>query len=492
MSSSEEVQCVLILDLASDNPISERVVAPHLPPSARRRAYHVTAFGAPPAPRGSASSRRGWRDWTAAVDRMLKQAREDLGADRDIAHYYLAGRAALPIFAYLGLHLDKRARVTVVNQRHDGAWDIVPFLHPPDVQPSTSGGERFFDMVDGLRRDYPNKADGRVAVFVSTQRDLEEKAIRDFAKSLDTPLAGIVTLRARPQGETAHDALRLLGAGDGPRAASELVAHFTAIRDCYAHHSGLIVYIAGPVTLGAMVGRAINPHVHSPVWLPNFQAPRYEPAVEVPWPLVSGQKPKILILVANAPDAEGDRLGSDFELRDMVRAFEQKMKANGCNLRFCFAGRVRDLVAELRDPPHLFHFIGHGAPSGLYFIADDGSELFVHGDELHRILTSSKVEDMHLAVLNACNSDELAETLTAVVDCAIGTTIDVLDESAIRFARCFYDDLVHGWSVADAFKRATAESTAGTSDERQIFEIHARDGIDLEQLVFFSPADRGD
>ncbi len=492
MSSSEEAQCVLILDLSSDNPISERSIEPLLPPATKRRVYHVTAFGAAAAPRGSAPNRRGWRAWTAAVDRMLKQAREDLGVDREIAHYYLAGRAALPVFAYLGLRLDKHARITVVNQRHDGVWDVVPFLHPPDAEPSAFGGERFFDLVRGLRRDDPNTGDGRVAVFVSTQRDLEDKAVREFVASLGTPLAGIVTLRARPGGDAAHDALRLLGAGEGPRAARELVEHFTAIRDCYPHHSGLIVYIAGPVTLGAMVGRAINPHVHSPVWLPNFHAPRYEPAIEVPWPLVSGGKPRILILVANPADAQGRRLDSDSELRGMLESLGKEMKASRCELRFCFAGRVRDLMDELRDPPHLFHFIGHGARFGLDLIGEDGSKRFVHGDELHRMLTSSKIEDLHLAVFNACSSHEQARELASVVDCAIGTSIDVPDRSAIHFARRFYDDLVHGWSVADAFKRATAETSAETGDDREIFKIHHRDGIDPEQLVFFSPADRGD
>lgn len=490
MSPSQEAQCILILDLASDNPIGERSIEESLPPSANRRMYRVTQYGAAPAPYGGAAGRRSWRDWTTAVDRMLKQAREDLGADREIAHYYLAGRAGLPIFAYLGVRLGKQARITMINQRYDGPWDIVPFQQPPGATASPET-ERFFDMVRGLRRDEPNTGDGRVAVFVSTQRDLEDKAIRDFARSLDTPLAGIVVLRARPRGDSSQSALRLLGADDGPRAARELVEHFTAIRDCYPHGSGLIVYIAGPATLAAMVGRAMNPRVHSPVWLPYFRAPGYEPAVEIPWPLVSGGKPRILVLVANPADTEGRRLDTDRELRGMMEALEKEMDARRCELRFCFAGRVWDLMNKLGEfQPHLFHFIGHGELFGLCFTRDDGSEHFVDGDELRDMLVSSGTDELHLVVFNACQSHEQARKLTTVVDCAIGTNVDIADESAIHFARRFYDDLVQGWSVADAFERARVASRAETGDAREIFEICPRDGIDPEQLVFFSPGAR--
>jgi CHAT domain/SMODS-associated and fused to various effectors sensor domain len=493
VSITQEAQCILILDLASDNPISERSIEPFLPPSTNRRIYRVTGHGAEPAPHGGAPNRRGWRDWTAAIDRMLAQARADLGEDGDIAHYYLAGRAALPILAYLGVRLAKQARVTMINQRSDGPWDVVPFQQPPGVAASEPDRERFFDVVRGLRRDDPYEGNGRVAVFVSTQRDLEEKALRDFASSLDTSLAGIVVLRASPRGDSAHQALRLLGAEDGPRAARELVEHFTAIPDCYPHSSGLIVYIAGPATLGAMVGRAMNPRIHSPVWLPNFRKPGYKPAVEIPWPLVSGGKPSILVLVANTPDADGDRLDSDGELRDMLDTLQKQMSAKRCELRLCPAVRERDLMDALRDfKPHLLHFIGHGDERGLYLTGDDGSERFVHGDELRDMLASSRVEDLHLVVFNACRSHVQAKDVSALVDCAIGTNVDVPDESAIRFARRLYDDLVRGCSVAHAFARASSESRAGTGDTRKIFELHHRDVFDPEQLVFFSPAARDD
>lgn len=491
MSASQEAQCILILDLATDNPISERSIEPYLPASAYRRAYRVTEFGAIAAPHGGAPNRRGWQDWTTAVDRMLQQARTDLGADRDVAHYYLAGRAGLPIFAYLGARLGRQARITMINQRDGGSWDIVPFQEPADAGAGAADTERFFDVVRKLRRDEPNLGEGRVAVFVSTQRDLEEKAVRDFARSLDeASLLDIVVLRASPRGDV-HDARRLLSAEDGPRAARELLTHFTAIRDCYPNSSGLIVYIAGPAVLGAMVGRAINMRIHTPVWLPYFRSTQYVPAVEIPWPLVSGGKPRILVLVANTTDEHGQRLDTDRELRGMFQTVQQEMDARRCELRLCPAGSARDLMDALgKFKPHVFHFIGHGKRLGLTLAREDGSPHFVRGEELRDMIVSSKNDDLRLVVLNACSSHELAKALSADVDCAIGTKIDIPNENAVQFARRFYNDLVQGWSVAHAFARARLASCVETGDDRDIFEIHPRDGSDPEQLVFFSPAGR--
>lgn len=491
MSSSEEVQCVLILDLASDNPIHIRSIEGYLPPSQRRDVYHLTDFDVQPAPQGGAPRPRVWREWTAAVDLMLRRARAELDATQEDVHYYVAGRVGLPLLAHLGLRLGKQARITMINRRDDHAWDIVPFQQPPGTIAGEPDRERFFNVVRGMYRDEPATGDGRVAVWVSTQHDLDRDAVRAFARSLGTPLAGIVTLRARPAGDDSITARKLLGAGDGPRAARELVDHFTAIPDSFPHASGLIVYISGPATLAAMVGRAMNPRIHSPVWLPYFRNPRYEPAVEVPWPLVSGGKPRILVVAANTADKDGRRVDMDRELRGMFESLGKEMEASRCELRYCPAVRVQDFMDKLRDfKPHLLHFIGHGNDQGLVFTREDGSRHLVQGEHLRDLLAESKVDDLRLVVLNACRSNEHARKLTAVVDCAIGTLIDVQNEVAIHFARRFYGDLVHGWSVPDAFRRARAQSRAETGNARAIFEIEYRHGVDRSQLVLFSPANR--
>lgn len=492
--SSQDAQCILVLDLASDNPITADSILPYVPPSQLRRCYRVTDFEAQRSPVGGAGGRRGWRDWTRAVDGMLQQARADFDADGVVPHYYVAGRAGLPIFAYLGLRLGKHARVTAINQRGDHQWDVVPFQQPPGVAGSPAGAERFFNVVRGLRRDDPSPADGKVAVFVSTQRDLDEATsttIRTFAKSLGVALAGVVNIRARPEESPDTNALRLLGAGDGPRAARELVNHFTAIPDCYPHSSGVLVFVAGPAILGAMVGRAMNPRVLGPVWFPYFRNPKYEPAVEHPWPLVSGGTPRILVLTSNPAGAGGGRLDTDREVRDMLEPLRKHMDSQRCKLEHCPATRVRDFMDRLRDfKPHLLHFIGHGAQFGLCFSDEAGDERFVEGDAFRRMLDASDVEDLRLVVLNACRSHEQAQKLTAMVDCAVGTTTDVPDECAIQFARRFYEDLASGTSVGYAFSRATAELSNDCDGE--IFKMYARAGSNPREIVFFSPASRDD
>lgn len=492
--SSQAAQCILVLDLASDNPVTVEAILPYVPPSTRRRCYRVTDFGAQQQPQGGAADRRGWREWTRAVDRMLEQARDDFAADGVVPHYYVAGRAGPPVFGYLGLRLGRQADITVINRRPNGQWDVVPLQQPPDRAGSQDEGERFFNVVRGLRRDDPSSADGKVAVFVSTQRDLDDgtKAmIRAFAKSLDISLAGIVTIRARPHENPDTNALRMLGAEDGPRAAQELVEHFTSIPDCYPHNSGVLVFVAGPATLCVMVGRAMNPRVLGPTWFPYLDAAKYEPAVEHPWPLVPGGKPRILVLVSNPPNAKGDRLESDLEVRGMSEALKEQTASDRCRIESCMAVRVRDLMDKLRDfKPHVLHFIGHGEQFGLYFTDHGGNEHLVNGDAFYRMLEASKVEDLRLVVLNACESSEQARELTAIVDCAIGTRVEVPDQCAIQFAQRFYDDLAHGSSVGYAFSRATAMLSNDCDGE--IFTIHARAGSNPREIVLFSPASRDD
>jgi hypothetical protein len=66
MSLAAEVQCILILDLARDNPLDEPTFASLLPASTHRRVYRATYFGAEPSDVGGAPDQRGWRAWTEA------------------------------------------------------------------------------------------------------------------------------------------------------------------------------------------------------------------------------------------------------------------------------------------------------------------------------------------------------------------------------------------------------------------------------------------
>ncbi|ACY13877.1 CHAT domain-containing protein [Haliangium ochraceum] len=501
----DEIQCILVLDLSIDNAITACSVTPHLPRAARRVELHLNDFGAERAPYGGASDRRTWRCWMQAVDAMLADARAQLGAEVEFTHYYLAGRAALPVFAYLGLRLGKQANITTVNRRDDGCWDVVPCQRPASSAASgVSPSARFFDEVRGLDTDERSSESGMVAVWVSTQRDVDRGLLRAFARARgDRDLAGIVSLRARPAAGDDTGDMRLLEGADGPDAARELVNCFRSIPNQYPRSSGLMVFVSGPVTLAAMVGRAINPRIHGPVWWPYFRGGEYEPALEYPWPLISGP-PRILIATANAPEGENPTLDVEAELKHLEEALAEPRKRKLCEVQRCPAATVSDITSALRSfKPHILHFIGHGTALGVYLRSaeHDGAQ-FVRGEDFQQMIATSlrqKDREMHLVVLNACCTHELAKALTEQVSCTIGTDIEVYDSASIHFAARFYDHLVHGTSVHYAFNAAVDECRAHSTSGQEVFCLHpaaerapasATPPVRADELVFFSPAER--
>ena len=103
-------QILLLLDLSLDNPIPEDEVLALLPPSTHRQVLRVSKFGAQATTRGQQWSR--WRTWTLAVDTMLAEAQANV--EPGLApHYYVAGRASLPLFAYVGLRRGRLGDVGV-------------------------------------------------------------------------------------------------------------------------------------------------------------------------------------------------------------------------------------------------------------------------------------------------------------------------------------------------------------------------------------------
>ncbi|WP_428264872.1 CHAT domain-containing protein [Haliangium sp.] len=489
MTRLEEVPCLLILDLSVENTITERSLLPLLPDTAAEPlVYRVSDYGAERARRGNATDERTWRAWTQAVDAMLAAMWDDLDDDAELAHYYVAGRAGLPICAYLGLKLGKQARITALNARPDGEWDFTPFQRPRSTAAASattgqaSRESRFFTVVKGLRRDDPVQVNGKVAVFVSTQRELVRDDIADFAHARDIPLAGIVEIRAAPDPDAAQSRQWMDGS-DGPRVAAELEQHLTTVAECYPHHEGLMVFIAGPLSLAVMVGRALNPHIFVPIYLPNYAGHGYASAVEVPWPLVSGGKPRFLI--TTACPATTKRLSTESELRDLSHLLDAEVEAGRCDVELCPAVRDRDLLDKLTAfKPHILHFGGHGKPRGVSFMRDDGSERFFRIDEMRTALTATG-SDLLLVVLNACHSWALAEALDDLVDLSIGMSHEIPDAAARSFARRFYKALTQGVSVARALEQG--KLCAEVSDG--LIRVGGRKRAEAKKTVFFSPID---
>lgn len=262
---SDPIQIVLLLDLASDNPITLDDIRPHLPDKREDRlVLTLTELGVPRTPRGTPGD---WAACAEAVTRMVARAR--LRVDGPRPYFYVAGRAALPVFALLGVELSKWADITVINQRPDKQWDVFPLRE--------ADGPKFFHRVRGLETAQPSEADGRVAIHVSTGREAPREKIRAFIREQGGSVAGIVEVRA------GGERTAVLDASTAPAAAAELAEIFARIPDAYPRRSGLALFLDGPVTLALIVGRAINPNVLQDIWVPNFDGNAYRPTFTLPW-----------------------------------------------------------------------------------------------------------------------------------------------------------------------------------------------------------------
>jgi len=295
-------QFVLVLDLQQPVPEAEFV---QLLPAARReiRVLRLSGFAGAETLEADRDRREFDLELVAeATDSLLRAARAESESGSDPVHWFVLGRAPLPVFAHVGHALSAWTRpVTVLNRRKDGEWDVVCL-----ESPAAEGSEPFFDVVGGL--DEPSEASGRLAVFVSVRGDAApRKAMRNFLEERGDGLAGIVEIRTR--------ASVALDAESGSRVAAELQRYMAAIPGAYPHAigRGIAVFIAGPAHLAFLAGRAMNPTIVSQTWFPNFASGRYVDGVSLPL------RERSAVRMDHSPEAAAARART----REVVRhAFE--------------------------------------------------------------------------------------------------------------------------------------------------------------------------
>jgi hypothetical protein len=169
------------------------------------------------------------------------------------------------------------------------------------------------------------------------------------------------------------------------------------------------------------------------------------------WPIT------ILFLGANPSDRTRLFLGLE------ARTIHERLRAS----RHCDAFRIEqqwavgssDLQAcLLRCAPAVVHFSGHGEPSGELLLEGElGSAEPVEAAalaDLFRLLGGQ----VRCVVLNACYSEVQANAIVEHVDCVVGMSKGIDDQSAIAFAGAFYQAL--GYASCSSSCRAMFGATA--------------------------------
>ncbi|OKO83553.1 hypothetical protein AC628_01705 [Bradyrhizobium sp. NAS96.2] len=173
-------------------------------------------------------------------------------------------------------------------------------------------------------------------------------------------------------------------------------------------------------------------------------------------------------------------LNLEREVTELQRRFAE---APGDPVSFTFLPGLpaEDLPAELaKHRPDILHISAHGSAEQLSLSNEVGKKVALSADALIAFLPPGAPP--RLIYLNACDSKTIAQQLTRSVGMAIGTTAPITNRAARGGAVAFYERLLSGSSVGEAF-RVVKYMVETLQDQQSSSEIHARAGVNPDNEV---------
>jgi CHAT domain len=181
----------------------------------------------------------------------------------------------------------------------------------------------------------------------------------------------------------------------------------------------------------------------------NPMSPKIEQSSEILGAVPSART--ILMVVANPRGTQALRL--DEEARELERGLARSKHRDRFRIEQRWAVTYTDLRRVLLDfQPEIVHFSGHGGgDDGLVFEDESGQLNFVSGEAIAQLFSifSANIE---CVVLNACYSEVQAKQIVQYIPHVIGMKKEIGDRAAIEFSIGFYDGLLAGRSVKDAYR----------------------------------------
>ncbi len=194
---------------------------------------------------------------------------------------------------------------------------------------------------------------------------------------------------------------------------------------------------------------------------------------------VRESNPVVKILFCGANPVGTSRLRIDEEIREIQQVIKQGKERDNILVHTEWAVRPRDIIQALIDfQPNFVHFAGHGGGNEGSFAAEDdvGHAHVIPVDGLVQAFRAVG-QEVQCVVVNACQTQRLAQALTAVIPCVVGMREPVGDRSAIRFSIGFYQALAGGKRVGTAFDVGVAQlmMAPGSEDVLAPILLHAGD-----------------
>jgi hypothetical protein len=151
--------------------------------------------------------------------------------------------------------------------------------------------------------------------------------------------------------------------------------------------------------------------------------------------------------------------------------------------------RPSDVDVYLRNSkPDVVHFSMHGTPEGLSLCDAYLDSKLYSPAELAEALEGQGVK---LVVLNACDSEAVAEAIVDKVDVVVATRKTLSDDHAIVFSEVFYRSLQVGLPVGKAFNAAMRELKEVSPNPLEWYRLLTREAPgeqNLEEMVLVNSA----
>ncbi len=161
-------------------------------------------------------------------------------------------------------------------------------------------------------------------------------------------------------------------------------------------------------------------------------------------------KKKILALVSNPKSTA--HLNILDEIGDLKEAMKRAEKRDLFTVEWDVVKTQTDLRRHSLDyKPQIIHFCGHGTREGLVLEDEKGQAKIVSNAFVVDLLRNF-ADRIECVLLNACDSEPLADEIAEHINYAIGMNRPVLDDAAIAFTEGFYDTLGAGESIECAFE----------------------------------------
>lgn len=196
---------------------------------------------------------------------------------------------------------------------------------------------------------------------------------------------------------------------------------------------------------------------------------------------------KILFLAANP--INNTKLRLDDEIREIDLALRKADFRDKFELQQQWAVRISDLQEHLlRHKPDIVHFSGHGNTTSEIILENKlGKSQSVPTSALSKLFSILK-DNIRCVVLNACYSEKQAAAIAEHINCVVGMSKAIGDQSAISFATAFYQAIGFGRDIKTAFDLGCLQINLEDLDEQDTPKLLAVK-INPEDIVIAVPND---